>query len=49
MTKSVRLQIKKLTEREKASNTKEISTYFENILHFGKNSVLKYSEVCHTN
>lgn len=46
MIKSVRLQIRRLAERQKVINTKEISICNENRLHFGKNLVLKYTQVC---
>lgn len=42
MIKAVTLQMRTLRERQKVINTKEINPYNENIIHFGKNSVLKY-------
>lgn len=49
MIRLVRLQIRRLAERQKAINKKEINIYNENILNFEENSVLKHIEVCQNN
>lgn len=37
--------MRRLAERQKVINTKAINIYDENIIHFWRNSVLKYTEV----
>lgn len=48
MIKAVTLQMRTLGERQNVINTKEINIYNENIIYFGKNSVLKY-KLCQNN